>query len=421
MRTLAVALSLLLLSPTAASGDTAVRVATWNVETVGGAGGLEYVATLAVLDRIAADVVGINGVLSDADVVNLEALAVDAGYPHIVVAPSGPLGSLRNAAMSRLPIIAHALHTSASLSGDPSAADLTSLIVEVEVELPDAGGSLVLVIEHWKSGAADSDEFRRAVESRRISQALSPRSPSDDAYVVMGDVNEELDSVPRTPNPFTSLPAGLPSPFVLGTDLLAELGTQGIPNDPFFLLDDLSPLPALQLDGSDATRPSSGRRLDYIFVSPVLLGPAAAEVYDSLDEGLGSGLPKSGSPLAPETSADASGHHLVFADLLVPSGPLQVPVSSGWTLPLLAAALAGVGAGALGRSRTRSDSSRLRDRVIRQGFSAIIAACRPARKTRRGRSRRSRSYPTGRGPRPRSAPSSRPRTSCPRTRRFAPS
>jgi hypothetical protein len=124
---------------------------------------------------------------------------------------------------------------------------------------------------------------------------------------------------PRSPNPFTSLPSGLPSSFDLGSDLEAVLAGPGIVNDPFHYLAAVTPLPAVQLDGSDATRPTSGRRLDYIMVSQTILdlGPAA-EVYDSADEGLPGGLWKEGSTPPKNASQLASDHLLVFADVTVP-------------------------------------------------------------------------------------------------------
>ena len=77
---------------------------------------------------------------------------------------------------------------------------------------------------------------------------------------------------------------------------------------------------ALQLDGDDATKPDSGRRLDYVFVSAVLANTKPlAEVYDSADEGLAGGLAKFGDPLPKETALKASDHLLVFADITVPA------------------------------------------------------------------------------------------------------
>ena len=77
-----------------------VRVATWNIETVGAPGSTEYEAAHDVLSRIGADIVAINKVASSADAANLSPLAADAGYASVVVPSSNPFGADRNA---RLP------------------------------------------------------------------------------------------------------------------------------------------------------------------------------------------------------------------------------------------------------------------------------------------------------------------------------
>jgi exonuclease III len=296
-----------------------VRIATWNIDSVGEPGTVQYDAALAILNRIGADVVAVNEVGSPADVTNFQDLALDAGYPFTVVPSSNPFGEARIAFMSKFPFAEPPLiHTSASLSGDPIANDITRLIVEIVVDLPDNPLDLTLVVNHWKSGAGNDHEFRRAVESFRVSQAVG----ISEWFVITGNVNEEIDSVPRSPSPFTKMPPGLPSSYILGTDLQAELAGQGIVNDPFFYLDPAFALPAFQLDGSDATQPPSGRRLDYIFVSDAVLQQIPqTEVYDSNDEGLQGGLFKFGNPLPASTSLDAAEHLPVFMDVtLVPGG-----------------------------------------------------------------------------------------------------
>lgn len=322
---------------------TGVRVATWNIETVGAPGTTQYNAALAILNRINADVVAINEVSSGTDELNFQSLAADAGYPFTVVASGSPFESLQNALMSRIPFAEPPIiNTSVDLSGDPNANDITRYVLEVVVDIPDNPQDLTLVVQHWKSGTADDEEFRRAVESWRVMQAAVDR----DAYVIMGDVNEEIDTVPGSPDPFTSLPSGLPSSYDLGADLEAELAGPGIANNPFYYLEPSSSVAAFQLDGSDVTRPASGRRLDYIFLSPSLLGGSPeAEVYDSNDEGLPGGLPKFGAPLSVSTSEDASGHLLVFSDMAVgPAGPIPIPTLSG--LGLIGMTILGLAAGA---------------------------------------------------------------------------
>lgn len=299
-----------------------LRVATWNVQTVGAPNEIQYGATLDILLRLQPDVIGINEVGSTADIQNLASLAADAGYPYWTVVDESA-GGLRNAVLSRLPILSASFETSASLSGDPTANDLSRPILVATVDVPGSPIDLTLAIEHWKSGTTNADELRRAVESIRIAQAVAALDPATDAFIVMGDMNEEADSVPNSPLLFTSLPSGLPLSFSLGADLQALMTSQGISNDPFQYLNAapqplLTTLPATQTDGSDATRLASGRRLDYLLASPMLVSGAQAEVYDSADEGL-AGLPKYGAPLTASASTDASDHLLVFADLVLPT------------------------------------------------------------------------------------------------------
>ena len=309
-----------------AVAQTTVRVAAWNVETIGDPGSTQYIAALAVLDRICADVVAINEVLNANDIPNFQQLATDAGYDFTVVPNTNPFGDMRNAFMSKFPILAETIHTSSALSGDGSANDITRLMIEVVIDVPGDAADLTLVTEHWKASGGNDDEFRRACESIRMSQTIADLDSLTDAYVILGDVNEELEDVPGSPNPFFELPSGLPVSFSLGADLQALLDGEGILNNPFFYLEDetgpnMATLDALQLDGTEITRPSSGRRLDYIFVSQALLelGPLT-EVYDSDDEGLPGGLDKCGNALGSSTSLDAADHLLVFVDLIMPAG-----------------------------------------------------------------------------------------------------
>jgi len=325
VRPLAV-LALVLSVALPALAQTSVRVATWNVETVGTPGSVEYEAARDILERIDADVVAIQEVANSSDIANLDELAAVTGYPFVIVPSSNPLGALRNAFISKLPFESSAIHTSFTLSGDAGANDITRLIVEIVVDFD--GQVVSFFTEHWKASGGNDDEFRRAVESQRIVQAIDDLDPAGDHYVVLGDVNEEIDEVPGFPLVFTSEPSGLPQSWELGSDLAAVLATTGFPNDPFsYLLDDAGPdmslLDTLQKDGSDATRPASGRRLDYIIVSDSIaqLSPPS-EVYDSADEALPGGLPKSGTPLPGGTSINASDHYLVFMDATFP--PLTV-------------------------------------------------------------------------------------------------
>lgn len=304
-------------------GQTPLRVATWNVESVGEMGELEYTAALAVLGRINADVIGINEINGAGEVQDMEDLADDAGYPYVFIASSNAFGPDRNAILSKFPFVETVENTSESLSGDIGAFDISRIIIEATVDVPNNSNDLTIVINHWKSGTSNGDEFRRVVDSFRTAQAVADLDTNTDAYILMGDVNEELDNVPQFPSVITSVPGGFPGSYILGSDVSAMLPTPGLDNDPFHFMQadaGTTAADALQLDGLDGTRPSSNRRLDYLMMSQALINEGyQAEVYDSQDEGLGGGLTKYGAPLAASTSEDASDHFMVFADINIPA------------------------------------------------------------------------------------------------------
>lgn len=299
-----------------AAGQETLRVATWNVQTIGNVGTGEHDAAVAVANRIGADVLMLNEIASTGDVAALMSFASATGYAHVLVPGSNPFGELRNAVLSKHPFSAASILTSPVLSGDPPADDMTRLPLLVEFSFP-GGADVRAIVQHWKSGTANSDEFRRAIESVRVEQAAM--LGAIDLLIVAGDVNEEITATPSPPV-FTALPSGLPASFVLGMDLMQALASGGIESKPFGPIVDglgLLAVPAKQLDGSETTRPSSGRRLDYVFIGQGYWS-WNAEVYDSDDEALGGGLAKFGSALAPGTSAAASDHLPVFVDLSLP-------------------------------------------------------------------------------------------------------
>ena len=146
MRTLPLVVALLLSPAASTFAQTEFRVATWNLESVGAPGTQQYLAALAILDRIGADVVAINEVASTADVPNLLSLAADAGYPHVAIPDTPPpFGAMRNAFISRQPFLTGpVINTSPSLSGDPTANDITRRVVEIVVEVPGGARPLTL-------------------------------------------------------------------------------------------------------------------------------------------------------------------------------------------------------------------------------------------------------------------------------------
>jgi endonuclease/exonuclease/phosphatase family metal-dependent hydrolase len=116
-------------------GLRALRVLTWNLETVGAKGSAEYNAALDVLQRIGADVVAVQEIATTTDAGHLLSLASDLQYNYATVAPGGPFGSDRTAFMSDLPILTGTSWTAAQLSGDATANDLTRYILEVEIDV----------------------------------------------------------------------------------------------------------------------------------------------------------------------------------------------------------------------------------------------------------------------------------------------
>ncbi len=311
---------LLVIGSVAVHADQAVRVVTWNVETVGAPGSAQYEATARVLRRIDADLVAITEVSTSADVEHLADLAFDLGYLHSAVAPAGPFGGLRAAVISDFPVILSNAWSSAELSGDVAANDLTRYILEATVAISDDDDPLRVIVAHLKSGGSNTDAFRRAIEAYRIGQLAGDPGIGDDPVLIMGDLNADIGDEPMTPVHFDVAPGGLPTGFMIGLDVQAIMSGGGLINDPFFYLNPHAAiLDARQIDGLDATRPTSGRRLDYVLAGPTIVDlGAAAQVYDCADEGLAGSLPLIGTPVDAVVCPNAADHLPVFADLVVP-------------------------------------------------------------------------------------------------------
>ncbi len=301
---------------------TRLRVATWNLEGIGEEGSEQFEATLAVIRRLGAEVMLVQEVNGEADVAAFARLAILAGYPHTALTPEGTFGPQRNGVLSALALEAVQVHTAESLSGTPGANDITRPLLTARVR-PAGAEPLTLAVHHAKSGASNLDEFRQVCEAIRLTQALSGFDAGRDAYVLVGDFNEEINTGTRSPEVFTAPPEGLLEGFVLGPDLEEIMARGEMINNPFIYLQrrgglEMVALDATQVGGAVGTRPESGRRIDYILVSPALAarGPAA-EVYYAANEALGGGLSKRPPALAAGVSEVASDHLPVFADLLL--------------------------------------------------------------------------------------------------------
>lgn len=304
--------------PPSSCGGQAVRVAAFNVESVGEAGSAGFEALVSILVRIDADVVCLEEV-QFWETTSLFALATAAGYPDVIQAQESPAigGDHTNACMSRAGLSLVGSWSGWDLSSDDQANDVGRDILVVQVDLgegADAPCRLGVVALHLKSGQEDLDWFRRQIEAERVAQAVAlyrDEYPGD-PMVIMGDLNENDDD-PALGAVFTGEPMGLPPSYQLGQDIEFPLTYQ-----PFARFESLGFLevPATQEDSTRDETWSDAVRLDYVYHAGAEL--QAGEVYNACrDDGAG-GLPKAGAPLPCSVSDQASDHFPVVADLVLP-------------------------------------------------------------------------------------------------------
>ncbi len=326
----------LLFSSSPFAAQEALRVATWNTQSLGNQGSNEWNRTVDIINRIGADVVALQEIDTAAEAALIPTLAGATGYSDWAVSSiSGTLsGDFRGAVLSNYPILFSASHSAAQLSGDPNANDITRDIFEVHVQVPNAAERTAIFVLHLKAGSFNENKFRRAIEIHRLSQAISAYQSQYPmgSWLVVGDLNEDLGDGPFGQT-FNAVPGGLPQTYSLGSDINFP-----VVYDPFNSLLAMGALiaDATQEDSTTlyATRPSSGRRLDYvIYANGALLG--GDEVYNSVrdngidDTPIGNWLPKVGAPLPATASAQSSDHFAVFADLTVPSATVNTALYPG--------------------------------------------------------------------------------------------
>lgn len=328
--------TLLLLPLIAPALAVEIRVATFNVgaqfaESSGGvfypefglgaAGTPDHESVKAVLDRIDADVVALQEIDS-ADTAgspnDVDDLAASLGYPHVYIAPNNGNASLiapfdsdlRVAILSRFPF-----HTATAIRSPVGAKELTRLHAAVKVDVPGTTQDPWILNAHLKPGSTTDERFRRAVEMKRMVGHLTTLGlTADDNYILTGDFNLNPNYASTT---FNSLPSGLPGTYDLGDDFPLPI-SYSINPLAYFTTPGAARLDPRQLNGSAVTfSGGAGFTLDLFLVSPALAGrPHDSEIYNStLDTSNSTGLPKAGSPLAAGTSAAASDHFAVFADL----------------------------------------------------------------------------------------------------------
>lgn len=310
--------------PPAACGGRAVRVATFNVETVGEPGTQGFEALASVVERIDADVVCLEEV-QFWETTSLFALADQTGYPDVIQAQESPAigGDHTNACMSRAGLQLVGSYSGWDLSSDDQANDVGRDILVVRVDLgqgPAAPCHLGFVALHLKSGQEPLDWFRRQIEAERVAQAVAlyrAEHPGD-PMVILGDFNENLDD-PALGSVFTGVPEGLPPSYQVGSDIELPLTYQ-----PFTRLEGLgfTMVPATQEDSARDETWSDAVRLDYVLHAGAEL--EGAVVYNACrDDGVdgtpaGAWLPLAGDPLPCGMSDDASDHFPVVADLQLP-------------------------------------------------------------------------------------------------------
>ena len=305
-----------------------IRIATYNIGAnlvvpqngsvyfdygIGPPGQPGYDAVRAVLLRINADVVALQEIhTADLSSGNLATLAASLSYHYTYAAPTTNAidSTLRVVFFSKFPLI-----SSTSIGSAPGAREITRLFPAVKIDVPGTTLDPLFISAHLKSGTATSDRFRRALEMKRLSGYLTTQGITAEAnFIILGDFNPSA-----TNTTFQAPPSGLPANFVVGADVTY----------PFHYYTNMlasfsSPMP-VKLDprhlnnspSTFGTNNTTGNTLDLFLVSPAIASrPLASEVYNSqLDVSNDVGLPKNGSPPAPNTSLAASDHYALFADI----------------------------------------------------------------------------------------------------------
>jgi endonuclease/exonuclease/phosphatase family metal-dependent hydrolase len=292
-----------------------VRVAAWNVLWgVGTPGSNDYNAVKSVLLRIRPEVIGFEE-LNDGDYANWVTLAAELNYPYLAYGTGGPYaGSHRVGVLSKYPIL-----EAVEVKEPEGAKEFTRWPLRVAIQVPGALNPLIFYVVHNKASSGADNQFRRGIEWRRtITNALQRLSaqPLDTEYVVTGDFNDDVTYYQVAW--FTNIPSGVPSDYVLGSDVVFPVKYRLYPTDNAGEIG-FQQLDIFQEDSNIPSTYETGPRFDYFYFSDeIMQNPAGAprgEIYNSaLDDGTG-GLPKYGSPLPPETSTNASDHYLIFADI----------------------------------------------------------------------------------------------------------
>lgn len=293
-------------------------MATYNIENgVGAIGSDEYNAVQAILARMDADVVCFQE-LQTTSFAAWSNMAVTLGYPYNAIGWDGGslAGSLYMGYFSRFPIL-----STYNIQSPPGAKELSRYPFRAVIDVPDAELPLVIWNMHHKSGATSIDKFRRSIEAHRIAQNIDAYLAANSwnvEYMLVGDMNDDIRDSQTAQ--YANQPAGAPSEYILGSDIVFPVPYSKFPTDRYTEAGfGLMRMPAYwESTTTPITRIVSGRQLDYVFLSPALIsspmGAPQSELYYSAMD-FGEGLPKWGDPLPAGTSAAASDHLPVFVDI----------------------------------------------------------------------------------------------------------
>ncbi|MFC1851051.1 endonuclease/exonuclease/phosphatase family protein, partial [candidate division CSSED10-310 bacterium] len=272
------------------------KIVAYNVKTVGNEyTPVEFDALLMVINRINGDIVCIEEMKGDDDITALEELSTqllteyDLDYPwscYSDVSGSFNPFNLRTACLSKYRIVDHHSWSSAELSGDPNADDLTRDLMCVVINWNNF--KLGVIVVHLKSGSTSTDRFRRAIEIIRIKQVVERfhQDYPDQPFVILGDFNEEVVEGPFG-NVYDSLPSSLPGAYELGNDISLP-----VTYDPFVHLQEID-MDYVQASHEDTFDDYNSyvnidyrtyKRLDYIFYNNTRLGRYKDMVYDACDK-----------------------------------------------------------------------------------------------------------------------------------------
>ncbi|HRZ11328.1 MAG TPA: thrombospondin type 3 repeat-containing protein [Kiritimatiellia bacterium] len=302
----------------ASSRAVRVRVATWNVQDgVGTPGEADYASVVATLQRINPDIIAFQE-LNNGDFNDWISVAAALGYPYYAMGDGGTFDAGKhNGFFSRFPIL-----STEQVREPAGAAEINRWPLKAVIEIPGALNPLTLYSLHNKSASGETEDFMRAIELRRTIAHVSASRQADPIpaeYVVMGDFNADVGVSQREQIP--ALPGGLPAGYVLGADVTFPVAYRLHPTDPFagIQFSQLEPFQEDSILQYTHLAPVNPRRYDYICFSEEVAaspyGAPAGEIYYSIqDDGQG-GLLKFSVPPPAETSANASDHLPVYADI----------------------------------------------------------------------------------------------------------